>query len=27
MAEPDAETYARKEEFEAERLRAWLGTR
>ncbi|MHB1534989.1 MAG: NAD(P)/FAD-dependent oxidoreductase [Acidimicrobiales bacterium] len=25
MAEPDTETYARKEAFEAERLQAWLG--
>jgi len=25
LAEPDAETYARKEDFEAERLREWLG--
>ncbi|MHB1928238.1 MAG: NAD(P)/FAD-dependent oxidoreductase [Acidimicrobiales bacterium] len=25
MAEPDTETYARKEAFEAERLHAWLG--
>ena len=25
MAEPDIETYARKESFEAERLREWLG--
>lgn len=26
MAEPDADTYARKEAFEAERLREWLGS-
>ncbi len=26
MAEPDTETYAQKEAFEAERLREWLGT-
>lgn len=25
MAEPDAQTYTRKESFESERLRAWLG--
>ena len=27
MAEPDADTYARKEAFEAERLQEWLGVR
>jgi hypothetical protein len=27
MAEPNPETYARKEAFEAERLQSWLGLR
>lgn len=27
MAEPNAETFARKEAFEAERLQTWLGIR